>query len=44
MELRAWPVIKPHRSGLIASLLLMAGVLERIRTSQAISLWEAQDD
>jgi hypothetical protein len=26
-ELRAWPVLKPHRSDLIASLLLMAGVL-----------------
>jgi hypothetical protein len=37
-ELQAWPAIKPHRSDLIASLLQMAGVLERIRTSQAISL------
>jgi hypothetical protein len=27
MELRAWPVLKPHRSDLIASLLIMAGVL-----------------
>jgi len=43
MELQAWPVLKPHRSDLIASLPLMAGVLERIRTGQAISLWEAQD-
>ena len=30
MELRAWPVIKPHRSDLIASL-LMAGVLEGMK-------------
>lgn len=31
MELRAWPVIKPHRSDLIASLILMAGVLEGMK-------------
>jgi hypothetical protein len=31
MELQAWPVIKPHNSDLIASLLLMAGVLEGMK-------------
>jgi len=30
MELRAWPVIKPHRSDLIAFPPLMAGVPEGI--------------
>jgi len=31
MELRAWPVLKPHHSDLIASLLQMAGVLEGMK-------------
>jgi hypothetical protein len=31
MELRAWPVIKPIAPTLIASLLLMAGVLEGMK-------------
>jgi len=30
MELQAWPVLKPHNSDLIASL-LMAGVLEGMK-------------
>jgi hypothetical protein len=38
MEQRAWPVVKPIAPTKFASLLLMAGVLERIRTGQAISL------